>query len=53
MFKPVDWTVGIPASILIATGTQISGRFPRDGASAREVRYRLDGGNITSYSVYI
>lgn len=52
MFKPVDWTVGTPASTLIATGTQISGRFPRDGASAREVRYRLDGGNITSYIVY-
>ncbi|MEQ8970617.1 MAG: polymorphic toxin type 24 domain-containing protein [Coleofasciculus sp. C1-SOL-03] len=52
MFKPVDWTVGIPASTLITTGTQVRGRFPLDGASAREVRYRLDDGNITSYIVY-
>ncbi|WP_446386827.1 polymorphic toxin type 24 domain-containing protein [Coleofasciculus sp. B1-GNL1-01] len=27
-------------------------RFPLDGASVREVRYRLDDGNITSYIVY-
>jgi Bacterial toxin 24 len=50
--KPVDWTVGIPASTLIANGTQVSGYFPLDGASFRQVRYRMDGSNITSYIVY-
>jgi hypothetical protein len=52
MSKPVDWTVGIPASTLIAVGTQVSGRFPLDGASARKLLYRMDGKNITSYIVY-
>jgi hypothetical protein len=50
--KPVDWTIGIPASTLTAGGTQVSGRFPLEGAGAREVLYRTDGGNITSYIVY-
>jgi filamentous hemagglutinin len=50
--KPVDWTVGIPASSLIASGTQVSGYFPLDGAGAREVLYRIDGSKITSYIVY-
>lgn len=52
MSKPIDWTVGIPASNLIANGSQVRGYFPLDGASAREVRYRMDGSNITSYIVY-
>lgn len=52
MSKPVDWTVGIPASTLIAVGTQVSGRFPLDGASAQNLLYRMDGKNITSYIVY-
>ena len=52
MSKPVDWTLGTPASILIASGRQVSGYFPLDGATAREVRYRLDGSNVTSYIVY-
>jgi hypothetical protein len=52
MSKPVDWTVGIPASTLIAVGTLVSGRFPLDGASARNLLYRMDGKNITSYIVY-
>lgn len=52
MSKPVDWTIGTPASALIASGTQVSGYFPLDGASARAVLYRLDGSNITSYIVY-
>jgi len=52
MSKPVDWTVGIPASKLIAVGTQVSGRFPLDGASAQNLLYRMDGNNITSYIVY-
>ena len=52
MFKPVDWTIGIPASNLIASGTQVSGNFRLDGASAREILYRMDGSNITSYIVY-
>jgi Bacterial toxin 24 len=52
MSKPVDWTVGIPASTLIAVGTQVSGRFPLDGAGARNLLYRMDGKNITSYIVY-
>ena len=52
MSKPVDWTVGIPASTLIAVGTLVSGRFPRYGASARNLLYRMDGKNITSYIVY-
>jgi len=50
--KPVDWTLGTPASILIASGRQVSSYFPLDGATAREVRYRLDGSNVTSYIVY-
>jgi hypothetical protein len=50
--KPVDWTVGMPASTLIASGTQVSSYFPLDEASAREVLYRMDGSNITSYIVY-
>jgi len=50
--KPVDWTVGIPASGLIASGTQVSGYFPLDGVSARALLYRMDGSNITSYIVY-
>jgi len=37
MSKPVDWTVGIPASTLIAVGTLVSGRFPLDGAGARNL----------------
>jgi filamentous hemagglutinin len=52
MSKPVDWTVGIPASKLIAVGTRVSGLFPLDGASARNLLYRMDGKNITSYIVY-
>ncbi len=52
MSKPVDWTVGIPASNLIGTGTRVSGNFPLDRASARAVLYRMDGSNITSYIVY-
>ncbi|MFB2938018.1 polymorphic toxin type 24 domain-containing protein [Aerosakkonemataceae cyanobacterium BLCC-F154] len=52
MPKPVDWTVGISASILIANATQVSGKFLLDGANPREVRYRMDGNNITSYIVY-
>ncbi len=52
MSKPVDWTVGIPASALIALGTQVSGRFPLDGAGARNLLYRMDGKKITSYIVY-
>jgi filamentous hemagglutinin len=52
MSKPVDWTVGIPASKLIAVGTPVSGKFPLDGASARDLLYRMDGKNITSYIVY-
>ncbi|MEG4290942.1 hypothetical protein Q5692_20930 [Microcoleus sp. C2C3] len=51
MSKPVDWTFGIPASTLIAVGTQVSGRFPLDGAGARNLLYRMDGKNITSYIV--
>jgi len=52
MSKPVDWTVGIPASTLIAVGTLVSGLFPLDGASARDLLYRMDGKNITSYILY-
>lgn len=52
MAKPFDWTVGTPASILIGTGNQVSGYFPLDGANPREVRYRMDGSNITSYIAY-
>jgi hypothetical protein len=52
MPKPVDWTIGTPASILIANGTQVSGYFSLDGANPREVRYRMDGNNLTSYIVY-
>lgn len=52
MSKPVDWTVGTPASNLIASGTQVRGYFPLDGVSARAVLYRMDGSNITSYIVY-
>ena len=53
MSKPVDWTVGIPASTLIAAvGTLVRGRFPRDGASVRNLFYHMDGKNITSYIVY-
>ncbi len=51
MSKPVDWTVGIPASKLIAVGTYVSGRFPLDGGGARNLLYRMDGKNITSYIV--
>ena len=51
MSKPVDWTVGIPASKLIAVGTLVSGRFPLDGVGARNLLYRMDGKNITSYIV--
>lgn len=50
--KPVDWTVGTPACLLIISGMQVSGNFPLDGVSAREVRYRMDGSSITSYIVY-
>jgi len=50
--KPIDWTVGIPASTLIASGTQVSGYFPVDGKSARAILYRMDSSNITSYIVY-
>ena len=52
MSKPVDWTIGTPASTHIASETQVSGYFPLDGASARAVLYRKDGSNITSYIVY-
>jgi hypothetical protein len=52
MSKPVDWTVGRAASILIVNGTQVRGYFPLDGANSREVRYRMDGKNLTSYIVY-
>ncbi|MEG3970345.1 hypothetical protein QUA00_22375 [Microcoleus sp. T2B6] len=52
MSKPVDWTVGIPARTLIAVGTLVSGRFPLDGGGARNLLYRMDGNNITSYIVY-
>lgn len=52
MSKPIDWTVGIPASALIANGTQVRGFFPLNGATAREVLYRMDGISITSYIVY-
>lgn len=52
MSKPVDWTVGIPASTLIAVGAQVSGRFPLDGAGARNLLYRMDSQKITSYIVY-
>lgn len=52
MSKPVDWTIGTPASTLIASGTQVSSYFPLDGASARAVLYRMEGSNITSYIVY-
>lgn len=52
MSKPTDWTVGTPASTLIANGIQVTGRFDLMGASPREVRYRLDGSNVTSYIVY-
>ncbi|HEY9300632.1 MAG TPA: polymorphic toxin type 24 domain-containing protein [Phormidium sp.] len=52
MSKPVDWTVGTAASILIVNGTQVRGYFPLDGANPREVRYRMDGNNLTSYIVY-
>ena len=52
MSKPVDWTVGIPASTLIAVGPQVRGPFPLDGATARNLLYRIDGKNITSYIVY-
>ena len=48
----MDGTVGIPASTLIAVKTQVSGKFPLDGASARDLLYRMDGKNITSYIVY-
>jgi len=51
MSKPVDWTVGIPASTLIAVGTQVRGPFPLDGATARNLLYRMDGKNLTSYIV--
>jgi len=50
--KPVDWTVGIPASTLIASGTQVRRHFPVDGESARAILYRMDSSNITSYIVY-
>ncbi|MEG4574337.1 polymorphic toxin type 24 domain-containing protein [Microcoleus sp. N3A4] len=33
-------------------GTQVSGRFPLDGAGARNLLYRMEGKNITSYIVY-
>lgn len=49
MSKPVDWTVDIPASKLIAVRTYASGRFPLDGISGRNLLYRMDGKNITSY----
>lgn len=51
MSKPVDWTVGIPASKLIAVGTYVSGRVPLDGTSGTNLLYRMDGKNITSYIV--
>lgn len=50
--KPGDWTVGIPASNLIAIATQVSGNFPPEGVRARGIRYPMDGSNITSYIVY-
>ncbi len=57
MSKPIDWTVGTPAMTLIDQGIQVpgirvGGGFPLNGASPKEVRYRLDGSNITSYIVY-
>ena len=53
MSKPVDWTFGIPASTLIAVGTQVSGRFPLDGAGARNLLYRMDGKNGSDKYVVI
>lgn len=50
--KPSDWTVGISASNLIAHGTQVSGKFPVDGASPNQVRYRINASSITSYIIY-
>ncbi|NEP59244.1 MAG: hypothetical protein F6K31_19880 [Symploca sp. SIO2G7] len=52
MSKPIDWTVGIPASILIANGTQVIGRFPLDGLTSRAVLYRIVRSQITNYIVY-
>lgn len=52
MPKPIDWTVGISASVLIANATQVSGKFSLNGANPREVRYRMDRDSITSYIVY-
>ncbi|MDY6806636.1 MAG: polymorphic toxin type 24 domain-containing protein [Cyanobacteriota bacterium] len=52
MAKPVDWTVGISAKILLASGRKVSGFFPLEGAAPREVCYREYGANITSYIVY-
>ena len=51
MSKPVDWTVGISASTPIAVGTQVSGRFPLEGASSTNLLYCMEGKNITSYIV--
>jgi len=51
--KPIDWTIGIPATTLIATGIQVSGLFPLEGSNPRQVKYRRDNNsNITSYIVY-
>ncbi len=50
--KPPDWTIGTPASALLSSGSQVSGNFPLDGATPREVKYRKNGASYTSYIVY-
>ena len=52
MAKPVDWTVGISARVLLSSARKVSGFFSLEGAIPREVRYRQDGQKITSYIVY-
>ncbi|MEA5509508.1 polymorphic toxin type 24 domain-containing protein [Crocosphaera sp. UHCC 0190] len=52
MVRPVDWTIGIPAADLIAQGKRFQGNFPVTQAKPREVLYRSDNVNITSYIVY-
>ena len=51
-FKPVDWTVGRPASSLIIRGIEVSGRFPVEVTIPNAVFYRRDGKQITNYIVY-
>lgn len=52
MPKPDDWTKGTSARTVLASGTQVSGRFPLEGVSARAIFYRMDSSNLTSYIVY-